>query len=36
MNSIIPFKKNIIFKTKINEITDISLTHDYKILDNLS
>lgn len=35
MNSIIPFKKNIIFKTKINEITDISLTHDYKILDNM-
>ena len=35
MNSIIPFKKNIIFKTKINEITDISLTHDYKILDDI-
>ena len=35
MNSIIPFKKSIIFKTKINEITDISLTHDYKILDNM-
>lgn len=35
MNNIIPFKKNIIFKTKINEITDISLTHDYKILDNM-
>lgn len=35
MNSIIPFKKNIIFKTKISEITDISLTHDYKILDDM-
>ena len=35
MNNIIPFKKSIIFKTKINEITDISLTHDYKILDNM-
>lgn len=35
MNSIIPFKKNIIFKTKINEITDISLTHDYKVLDDM-
>lgn len=35
MNSIIPFKKNIIFKTQINEITDISLSHDYKILDDV-
>ncbi len=35
MNSIIPFKKNIIFKTQISEITDISLTHDYKILDDM-
>ncbi len=33
MNNIIPFKKSIIFKTKIAEITDISLTHDYKIMD---
>lgn len=35
MNNIIPFKKSIIFKTKISEITDISLTHDYKILDEI-
>ncbi len=35
MNSIIPFKKNIIFKTQISEITDISLTHDYKILESV-
>lgn len=35
MNSIIPFKKNIIFKTQIKEITDISLSHDYKILDDI-
>ena len=35
MNSIIPFKKNIIFKTQINEITDISLYHDYKALDDI-
>ena len=35
MNNIIPFKKSIIFKTKIAEITDISLTHDYKVLDDM-
>lgn len=35
MNNIIPFKKSIIFKTKIAEITDISLTHDYKIMDDM-
>lgn len=35
MKEIIPFKKDILFKTKINEITDISLEHDYKILDDL-
>lgn len=35
MNSIIPFKKNIIFKTQISEITDISLSHNYKILDDI-
>ena len=35
MNNIIPFKKNIIFKTQISEITDISLSHDYKILDDI-
>ncbi len=35
MNSIIPFKKNIIFKTQISEITDISLSHDYKIIEDI-
>ncbi len=36
MNNIIPFKKDIIFKTKIADITDISLTHDYKVLDDMT
>lgn len=35
MREIIPFKKDILFKTRINEITDISLEHDYKIMDNM-
>ncbi len=35
MKEIIPFKKDIIFNTKIAKITDISLTHDYKILENV-
>lgn len=35
MKEIIPLKKDIIFKTKIGEITNISLEHDYKILDDL-
>lgn len=35
MNETIPFKKDILFKTKISNITDISLEHDYKILDDL-
>lgn len=35
MKEIIPFKKDIIFKTKIAKITDISLTHDYKVLENV-
>ena len=35
MKQIIPFKKDILFKSKINEITDISIEHDYKILDDL-
>ena len=35
MNEIIPIKKDIIFKTKIGEITDISLDHDYKINNGL-
>ncbi|MEG2457837.1 MAG: hypothetical protein RSB41_02995 [Bacilli bacterium] len=33
MKEIIPFKKEILFKTHVKEITDISLTHDYKVLD---
>lgn len=35
MREIIPLKKDIIFKTKIGEITNISLSHDYKINDEL-
>lgn len=35
MNNIIPFKKNIVFKTKIHDITDISLTHDYKVQEDM-
>lgn len=35
MNEIIPFKKDVLFKTKISEITDISLEHDYKIMDEI-
>lgn len=35
MNEIIPLKKDIIFKTKIGEITNISLDHDYKIDNDL-
>lgn len=35
MKEIIPFKKDILFKTRINEITNISLEHDYKIMDNM-
>ena len=35
MNNVIEFKKDCIMKTMISEITDISLTHDYKILDDL-
>ena len=34
MRKVIPFKKEILFKTKINEITSISLEHDYKIEDS--
>lgn len=33
MKKIIPFKKEILFKTKINEITSISLEHDYQLED---
>lgn len=35
MKEIIPLKKNIIFKSKISEITAIDVEHDYKIKDNL-
>lgn len=34
MKKIIPFKKDIIFKTNISEITSISLEHDLKIDEN--
>jgi len=34
MNNIIEFKKDCILKTKVEEITDISLSHDYKILED--
>ena len=35
MNKIIPFKKEITFKTDIYDITSISLEHNYKINDNI-
>lgn len=35
MKEIIPLKKDIIFKTRINEITNISLDHNFKILDDI-
>lgn len=35
MKEIIPLKKDIIFKTKISEVTSINLEHDYKILDDI-
>lgn len=35
MRKIIPFRKEILFKTKIKEVTSISLEHDYKVDDNL-
>lgn len=35
MNNVIEFKKDCIMKTMIAEITDISLTHDYKVLDDM-
>ncbi len=34
MNNVIEFKKDCIMKTRIEEITDISLSHDYKILED--
>lgn len=35
MKEIIPIKKDIIFKTKIGELNNISLDHDYKINDDV-
>lgn len=35
MNDIISFKKDVIFKTSIASITNISLTHDYKIEEDM-
>lgn len=34
MNQVINFKKDCMFKTMVYTINDISLTHDYKILDD--
>lgn len=34
MNNVIEFKKDCIMKTRVEEITDISLSHDYKILED--
>lgn len=35
MKEIIPLKKDILFKTRIGEITNISIEHDYKVKDDL-
>ncbi len=35
MNNIIEFKKDCMMKTMVSEITDITLSHDYKILDDV-
>jgi len=35
MNNVIEFKKDCIMKTMVHEITDISLTHDYKIMSDM-
>jgi hypothetical protein len=35
MKKIIPFKKEILFKTRLKEVTSISLEHDYKINDDV-
>ncbi len=35
MNKIVPFKKDIIFKSHLEEITSISLEHTLKIQDNV-
>ena len=34
MKQIIPFKKDLLFKTKVSEITSISLEHHYKVNDD--
>lgn len=34
MNNIIEFKKDCIMKSFVSEITDISISHDYKIIDD--
>lgn len=34
MRKIIPFRKEILFKTKLKEVTSISLEHDYKVDDD--
>ncbi len=34
MRQIIPFKKDLLFKTKVSEVTSISLEHDFKIEDD--
>jgi len=36
MEQIIPFQKDIIFKTKVNEVTSISLEHTLKLEDDMS
>ena len=35
MKQIIPFKKDLLLKTKVSEITSISLEHNYKIIDDM-
>lgn len=35
MNNVIEFKKDCIMKTMVHEITDISLTHDYKVMSDM-
>ena len=35
MKELIPFKKDIIFKTRISSIKNISLEHDYKVIDDV-
>lgn len=35
MKEIIPLKKDIVFKSKIGELSNLNLDHDYKINDNV-